>query len=154
MKRARDFQKSKVYVAETDAGLGQRILKVDEIQAWIDQITGTRWWRSRCYIEKLRVFDGRGTRKAYGGYFGLWHSGKRGWGISMPRWSRYQLYILHELAHILIDQVRDTTVPHHGREFCRHLLALVGRWMGRDHVRLLRAAFRARGVKWHRKRTG
>jgi putative metallohydrolase (TIGR04338 family) len=150
----RDSQKSKVYRAERLAWWGAQdspYLPDDEFRtvaqclALVDQITSSRWWKNRCRIGTVKVFDGRGTRFARAGHFGYRSRGKNGWGINLPRWSRSKPVILHELAHIMTNGWHRG----HGRHFCRNYLALVSRWMGKEAAAELRSAFKTCRVKWH-----
>ena len=140
----RDFQKSKVYAAESDMSeKGARFESVQDIQQFVDKICGSRWFRNRFgRVIRIVVRDGRGRRSACG----------KGWNnidgrygiIKLPRWSRYTKYILHEIAHV----VMPGNTPAHGREFAKILLQLVARWMGNEAAQELRAAYRQRGVKY------
>ena len=149
MARPRDSQRSKVYAAELESGGAAmqnppaRLKTVYRCQAWVDEITNSRWWQFRSGVAKVKVFDGRGTTCARGGYFGN-HGKKNGWGVNLPKWARSEMVILHELAHILTP----VNEPWHGRRFCRNYLALVGRWMSRDSAIKLRACFKKHRVKW------
>ena len=42
--------------------------------------------------------------------------------ITLPRWSRQTVIVLHEIAHTLVD---DRKYPHHGAEFVGVLFALL-----------------------------
>jgi len=137
----RDSQRSKLYHAEASAPKGQHFASVGDIQNHVDRITTSLWWRNRSATVKVYVKDGRGRRKA-----GAWTNRALGF-LTMPRWSRYELCILHELAHVMTPR----KYADHGREFVRSFLALVDRWMGKQAAADLRESFRQHRVKWYRK---
>ncbi len=69
---------------------------------------------ARKYNPRIKVKDGRGRRHA-GASFGENL-------ITLPRWSRQTVIVLHEIAHTLVD---DRKYPHHGAEFVGVLFALL-----------------------------
>jgi putative metallohydrolase (TIGR04338 family) len=148
----RDFQASKVQRAESHVNEGERLETVSEMQAWIDKIISSRWWKNRSEIDYIRVMPGRGCRNALATQSimkGRWvHT------IKMPIWSRSQLVILHEICHHLTDPNGnwEMTVAPHGREFCSSLVALVKRWMGNETAKKLREAYRNNRVKTRKRR--
>ncbi len=124
----------------------ERLETIDEIQAWVNSLTQTRWWRTYklpsakksshrvggISYESIEVRDGRSRRSAAGA-FGV---------IKMPKWSRTKLIILHEVAHAI-----TTEPPGHGRQFARIYLDLVTRFLGVDAGRQLKVAYVAGGVR-------
>lgn len=146
MTRRRDYQRSKVYDAEDEVGEGKRLDTVIEIQAWVDKITHSSWWNSR--FPEIRnhtvvVKDGRGRRSG-GALRGILES-----DIRIPRHFRTQKWILHELAHITVDELEHAW---HGCEFAHNYLVLIQRWMGREYANELRSAFKRHRVHWYRRR--
>jgi putative metallohydrolase (TIGR04338 family) len=93
---------------------------------------------------QIKVKDGRGRRKA-GGVGWRYIDGRCGY-ITMPKWSRYLFYVLHEITHVIMPH----GVASHGREFARIFLQLVKWKMGKDTANELRAAYRFCGVKYVR----
>lgn len=151
---ARDFQRSRVYKAErADAftAYSQEVGSIHDVRAYVDKITSSRWWRNRCPVKSVQVWDGRGTRIAYGGLF--CSGSKFGWGISLPRWARTHWVILHELAHVITEAngYYDDGHPAHGREFCATFLELTRRWIGTDAAKALKQSFKDHKVKYTRK---
>ena len=144
MKRPRDSQRSKLYEAEGGDFIpkGNHLPTVAAIQSYVDGIVGSRWWKNRFTITTVYVEDGRSHRTAL-----AFCSPSAGW-ITMPRWTRHERYILHELAHV----ATPNDCAAHGREFARNFLLLVGRWMGRDAAKVLKASFDQHRVKWRKKR--
>ena len=149
MTRPRDSQQSKLYRAEV-AAFGEsreEFGSVGEMQAYIDQTLRTRWFRNRWRTKRVTVTDGRMRRRGGASYsYAGWDPG---WQLKMPRRTRCEWYLLHELAHV----VTPGHCASHGREYARNYLALVRRFMGEDaHVKL-RDSFRKHKVKWHPKRS-
>lgn len=139
----RDNQRSKLYCAESAvASKGRQLSSVDDIQGYVDSVTESQWWQNRSAITRVYIRDGRGRRSA-----GAWANRNRALGyITMPRRLRRELYILHELAHIMTLE----RYASHGCEFASNYLALVTRWMGRAIAVHLRNSFRQHRVKWYR----
>jgi len=136
MTRPRDFQRSRVYSCEN--GFKTNRIPNEElatVQAYVDAVTSSKWWRRMGGQPYVRVYDGRGRRRASA--YCATNS------IKMPRWSRYEGCVLHELAHLLVP----TDVPSHGREFTATFLVLVRHCMGQEAYRDLRDRFRQGGVK-------
>lgn len=136
-----DSQRSKVYRAE-------KILKgweptpdlseVEAIQDYVDELTSTRWFTNRWPgMAPIEVRDGRGRRRA---------SGNVGY-IKMPRWTREEYQVLHEVAHAICEQFEEGWVPWHGREFVATLLELVRYQMGDGAWHALKYHLRTNGVR-------
>lgn len=151
----RDFQKSKLYEAERRHSLFPRAewerasnrdgyraapaedeMNVEEMQAFVNDILRTRWFKNRYALNWVTVKDGRGRRKAGGDYWGRC--------IKMPRWSRRPIVVLHELVHVLLN---PRIHPYHGEEFCGWYLALVRRFISEDAYKELRQHMQDVGVK-------
>ena len=102
----RDFQRQKLYRFE-EARLqmhpSNQHLSLPECTAL-----------ARKYNPRIKVKDGRGRRHA-GALF-------QDNLITLPRWSRQTVIVLHEIAHTLVD---DRKYPHHGAEFVGVLFALL-----------------------------
>lgn len=142
MKRPRDSQRSKLFQAENCLPLVNHLPTVPAIQSYVNKILHSRWWKNRFTVTTIKVEDGRGRRTA-----AAWHTHFAGI-IAMPRWSRYELVILHELAHIATPE----NCASHGREFARNFVDLVTRRMGNDTAKALKASFDKGKVKWRKKR--
>jgi putative metallohydrolase (TIGR04338 family) len=132
----RDFQRSKVYASEKGLRRGNRFNRIEDCQRYVDLVIDSPWWRTHCQTRPhVQVRDGRGRRHA-GAY-----DHKR--AIALPKWSRSELIILHELAHI--------ATPHscaaHGAEFARNYVDLVRFFMGERAGARLENAFRANRVR-------
>ena len=149
---ARDSQRQRVYNAEIDLRVEyhrdrQYLSTMPELQEWVDDVVSSRWFQNRWPVSEVIVKDGRGRRKAYGDAYlryGQW-TGE----ICMPRWSRYKLIILHELAHTAtVVQYPYADIAAHGREFCSNFLQLVGRWIGNDVKHELKKCMKDNRVKY------
>lgn len=126
MVRPRDNQKSKVYKWEHTFGLDTTI-ELSQAERFIKEAcTDYACWRTP------KVVDGRGTRVARG-------SAAR---ISLPRWARTPVVVIHELSHAF----QPTTTAHHGPEFMRIFIELLARYTPRSKTELLKSA-RAAKIK-------
>ncbi|MDP7119615.1 MAG: hypothetical protein QF395_04760, partial [Arenicellales bacterium] len=102
----RDFQRQKLYRFE-EARLQKHPFNLD---LTLPECTTL----ARKYNPRIKVKDGRGRRHA-GASFGENL-------ITLPRWARQTVIVLHEIAHTLVD---DRKYPHHGAEFVGVLFALL-----------------------------
>lgn len=102
----RDFQRQKLYRFE-EARLQKHPFNLD---LTLSECTTL----ARKYNPGIKVKDGRGRRHA-GASFGENL-------ITLPRWARQTVIVLHEIAHTLVD---DRKYPHHGAEFVGVLFALL-----------------------------
>ena len=138
----RDTQRHKVYAAESaalivleSAGLVKRIEKVEDIQQFVNNVYSKQWFLKRFGPHGIIVENGAGKRRALGGH-GF---------ISMPVWSRNELYILHEVTHCLQHYV---CLSWHGRYFARAYLELVRFVLGKEAYTILKHHFRSHKVKF------
>ena len=154
-RRPRDSQRSKVYKAEQGHSLwfDEALFdSVGEVQEWVDSICRSRWFKNRFRrhaidpksvmrygrsADGIKVLDGRGRRRANGSTRGF---------IKLPIWTRSDMHILHEIAHV----VTSPRVAAHGREFCANYLALVRQFMGREEAIELKTCFKKHRVKYTR----
>lgn len=152
-KRPRDSQRQKVYDAGWSVDQGEQFIHMRDLRAYVYKIYRSRW-RKALYRKynlddrgfHLYVGDGRSRRKAC-----MQNGWKRHYEIKFPRSMRSQLTILHEIAHVLVEEIftigRGEKVAYHGREFCAFLFLLVRRWMGADAAKQLKAAYKKYRVK-------
>jgi len=141
----RDSQRSKVYAAERVVH-GDNFETVEEMQTYVDKVLGRAWFVRRwpkVAANGIAVEDGRGRRSA---------AAKTRWGrliVTMPKWSRYEEIILHEIAHHCSDaQYGTREVAAHGWEFAGTLVELVRYEMDKDEADKMKASFRERKVRW------
>ncbi len=117
----RDRQRQKVYNAERVAFVGPPdapnlppdYKTVPQCQAYVDRIVGSEAWRALGFSHlglfgwsPVTVKDGRMRRRGGADSFDN--------TISMPRWTRVNYYILHELAHIANDYLYNFEVEENG----------------------------------------
>lgn len=143
----RDNQRRKLYRAEDVLKAhSKRLETVKDIERFVEKLR-KRATLVRRYGPELRrsfyIGDGRMRSKA----------GGDSRGIYMPRWSRTEFIVLHELAHsISIRKFGRSTIAGHGREFCGVYLDLVRYVLGKEAGEALKASFKAHGVKYKPKR--
>jgi len=117
--KPRDNQRSAVYKWERslDAWPGEHL-----------SLHECRWWVHRVWLDYIpgdpppKIKDGRGRRSGYGNRY----------VIKLPREARYELYVLHEVAHAIVhyrDRLRRTCAGH-GPEYARLVLDLYSRYKG------------------------
>lgn len=167
----RDYQRSKVYAAESCLPNGEDWRKdrnMERLQAYCDKLCDSAWFKRRWGTGpggkpwRFTLKDGRGARIARGGSFRL----------KLPRWSRTEATVLHEMAHTLchfrqkqcshcghVTRTSHTMVAAHGRHFAKTMLELVEHQMGKETADLLRKSYRAEKVRlrgtdadWYRSR--
>lgn len=142
MKRERDNQRSKLYKAEhvlwDDS---KKFQTIGECEEYIKTVLRSRWFKNRYpHKEKLVLGDGRGMRRATAGSWLETNTVD----ISLPRWSRMEAVILHELSHNVSPMFKAA----HGPEFASNFLSLVLRFMGRNAWVQLRESYKKHRVKW------
>ncbi len=143
----RDSQRSKVYTAERDAGVGAiRRETVESCQAYIDRVLNRARVVKRYGKRTAEARPGFGHRNAEAGGAGL----RRPAPIQLPRWARHDLVILHELAHVLTWGEGAS----HGWQVAECFLFLVREMCGVDAAAKLEAAFKARKVRYRKPRRG
>ena len=152
--QARDNQRSKIYAAEHAAFDGKfpcdelHNLSVAQCQAFVDRVTHSSWWAKRygktCDVE-VRPGKARRHASASPKLMVTW----------LPRWSRKPWVMLHELAHIAVDEILFNKysgfgeIPAwHGPEFAKEYLALIKRFIGNDEAAALRAEYKSHRVKY------
>jgi putative metallohydrolase (TIGR04338 family) len=130
-----------------------------DVQDWVDKICKSRWFKNRyprhAYQENksqflinkgqgIKVLDGRGRTRANGSTRGF---------IKLPVWTRSELHILHEIAHVVTSRytVNNRKLPaFHGRDFCANYLSLVRHFLGKEAGKELKACFKKSRVKYTR----
>ncbi len=161
--RERDSQRAKVYRAEGKAGIkSKRFETVPEVEAYLKRCFSHKWFHNH-YPEatKFRVRDGRRRRRAGGRGYTILGGGRC--ILTMPKWSRYELVILHELAHGLTDLARGYSRGYdsgeagwapHGWQFCEIYLDIVRHFMGAAAGEKLRRSFREHRVRYYPPKKG
>jgi len=152
-KRPRDSQRLKVYRAGWKVeDHGERFDDMVDLRAYVHKIFRSKWrkalYRKHNLDEHFHLYigDGRARRGAC-----MDNGWKRHYEIKFPRTTRRQQTILHEIAHILVEEIftigRGQRVAYHGREFCAIMLQLVRRWMGPEQAKMLKTSFKNNKVK-------
>lgn len=132
MSPPRDMQRARLYAAEDGVDPGRVFDSLAATQEFVDAITNSPYWeRITGAPRMIAVRDGRGRRHACAqqAWFGA--------EIRLPRWSRSQRIVLHELAHTITPD----SCASHGPEFARAYLRLVRRFLSEEHYAALRTAF-------------
>lgn len=135
----RDSQRSKVY--RLDTVLEKRIYDAIGFGSTLQNLSQCRLLAECCLatfgldLERpLAVKPGRGTRRAFGG----------AWGISLPLWARKAEVVIHEAAHTIhYRTIKCRVSPHqagHGPEYVRILIHLVSTLYGIEESLLLEDA--------------
>ncbi len=142
----RDSQRSRLYKAERDITIpnGNYLSSVQDIQNYVDKIINSAWWRNRFSLKQIIVKGGR-TGCSACGY--LLRRSKIGI-IKMPHWSRYELWILHEIAHTVVDR----PYAPHGRLFAKIYLELVRHKMKSAAHKALKGSYQKYNVKFYARR--
>lgn len=150
MQRERDSQRSKVYAAERSVEgfeTRDRMETISEIEHYVEKVITSAWFQRRWKVKGYRIEDGRGARRATGGLH---------WGgvavLTFPKWSRSKMIVLHELAHACTVKNHGGLVSAHGWQFASTYLELVTHEMGKETGDALKAAFRAKKVRFARPR--
>lgn len=154
----RDTQKEKLYRAEREAFAGVKDMfpgGLAEAQRYANNVVKSATWK--------RLRAERGFNEAFPTRFKNEYSAQKrkgivlvevgragttafarpyAWLIKLPTWAHSEHVTLHELAHVLCGPG-----PSHHWTFARAFEDLVSRFMGREHAKRLRAAYRKHGVK-------
>ena len=144
MRRPRDSQRSKVYLAEGVLNKHSTVLTtVEHVEAFAAKIWDIKRFHEtyprafRWHKQPPRVKDGRGTRNATGGRY----------AINIPLWARNTRIVTHELAHTVSLREYDD-IAYHGWEFCAVFLDLTLTMMGEDAHADLLESFKKHGVRY------
>jgi putative metallohydrolase (TIGR04338 family) len=136
--RPRDNQRARVYrsgIASIEVAESALLGSVPEVQAIVDGILTTQWWKQRApHRTQVRVTDGRGRRTGC----------SIGSEIRLPRRYRSLMSILHEMAH---EWMWCPTLQGHGPEFAGAFIALVREFVGDEEAGQLAAACRINRVR-------
>jgi putative metallohydrolase (TIGR04338 family) len=136
-----DQQRQRLYAAE-DTPTRATLPTVAEAQAYTDKVLGRAYLRRKYAFllpRKVTVLDGRMRRSACAS-----HTFEHGPVIRLPRWSRSEQVILHELAHHITWGSRDGD---HGPTFATVYLDLVRHMLGAEAAARLQARYRVHGVR-------
>jgi putative metallohydrolase (TIGR04338 family) len=142
VRRPRDAQRSRVYLAETPLP-SSPLPGLAACARFVDRVVGTLWWQERFPERDLasvpRLRPGQGARQAF------YREEDDGPTITLPRRYRTKGVVLHELTHWALGI--DSGLPHHGRTFARVLLDVTGEFCGPDRAAVLATAYREHAVR-------
>ncbi len=141
--RVRDTQRSKLYRAEAVLHKWKKPLpSVDDVVTYVIKVFGSKRVAAAFPTVALssppRVKDGRGNRSAKGGTY----------HISIPRWARNDVIVLHELAHTITRRAYPINCAGHGWQFCATYLKLLLYFIGREAHDALKAEMKATRVRF------
>jgi putative metallohydrolase (TIGR04338 family) len=129
----RDTQRGKLYAAERVCQPPEPEFRtVIDCQVFVDEVIAEH--REWFWPKYVCVQDGRGRRSACASFD----------TISVPRWARTRIVILHELAHI----ITPPPFAWHGPEFALNFLKLVRSVLGFDQYNKLATSFEDHSVRW------
>lgn len=134
-----------VYAATHDLGAGPA-LAPDQVDAYVGEVLGGRWWSDwAADVERVEVDH----RPEAGPDEPAWHEASlRPTGVlhilHIPGWAGRPLTVLHELAHVAAQPI--LWAKPHGPQFLRLWIDLVTDRMGRSTANELRSRLRAAGL--------
>lgn len=149
MVRPRDSQRSKVYAIRdfgSDIPNPRFDVLVPDLQNEVNRIMRSAYLDRRYGSRRIALWveDGRGRRSACADI----HGGV----LKFPRWSRDQLTICHEIAHVLTHVKYGRNAAWHGWEFCSTLLDVVHSARGAEAEQALKSRFREGKVRFSQPR--
>lgn len=150
MDRPRDSQRQRVYNAEREwkaaCGRGLELPEVEDLQEYTDRLIASRWRAKNFRSIDIVINDGRARRRG-GARYNVW-DGR--WFVGMPRWTRDEAYLLHELAHCLeaADYSDRRVGAWHGWHYCNIMLRLVQKQMGPEAAEVLETEYRKLKVEF------
>lgn len=150
----RDVQRAKVYAAEAsvewdrhDKRATKRFRTLGDAAEFVELVYRSEWFSTRApHLVALSVVAGdRSSRRAtcttrVGKVPGTSVS-----RIRLPPWARNRQVVLHEMAHALVWKPEPPA--HHGPEFCRAEIELLGEFVSPAAASALRVQFAIRGVR-------
>ena len=113
-----------------------KVLSMKQCQEFADLVIQSPIFRAWRIIDKVHLKNG--VVNALGSYTKQL--------ISLPKWARTELVILHELCHLAIWHIK---LPGHGKEFAGLLLDLVREFMGKRYANELEASFIKHKVQYN-----
>lgn len=146
---AKDTQQTAVYEAENIL-LKKFSLKhwfIFRLRVWkyVNDIVDTTWWKSTTDISEVMVGKAKVlTNPCSFGVFTAKDNTKFGY-IKIPFPFRHKLIVLHELAHVLTENMES---DQHGAKFCAVYLELVNLFIGEEAYSDLKLSFDKHNVKY------
>ena len=149
MTRERDSQRSRVYKAERairkEYG-GKHFRETADVERYIKKQFARKTITRRYgdIGQHITAHDGRGRGRA-----GAWGYND----ITLPKWTRFELMIIHEVAHLMTNRLHGLNTAGHGWQFCSIYLDLVRFILGKEAHAALKASFKAHKVKFKKPQT-
>jgi hypothetical protein len=137
-------QQFELYTAEAEGEHGEWI-PPSSLQAFVDSLRETAWWE-RNFPQIIRVETHVRREDYQGGSVGYWKPHLGAGLVDMARCHLTELYICHEVAHVLADARYGS--KSHDPWFARTYLELVYCTLGSDTYLALKAAFDRGGVDY------
>lgn len=140
----RDFQKSKVYQAENNALMqlkeNPEFTTLDECKTYINEIINSDYWNKHKGWKRIKLRCGRGCTNAF------YRAHDK--SITLPKWARGKMVIIHECAHWLTRKTTEDGTSH-GSHFAGHFLMLIDELLGEEHSAALMQQYEELGVIYH-----
>ncbi len=139
----RDTHRERIYAAElaTKPLCYRSDFTVEQVSRWLERFRASSWARKRWSAKVLRAIPVKVNRRlhAFGGQADAT-------GIELAADALDNPYlVLHELAHVLADRMNPKGAGH-GVSWLRVVRALIGRYVGKQALRLFDAELSRRGV--------
>lgn len=130
-------QQDELYAAEREVPRGREFSDAEEIQGYVDALREEPWWPEP--VRRVEVYDRLGEES-----IGGWHPEKAAGLMELADCHYWELFVLHELAHVLAEERYGSRA--HDPGFARTYFELVYRVMGSDTYHALFMAFEDHGV--------
>jgi putative metallohydrolase (TIGR04338 family) len=138
------YQQDEIYAAERGVTRGRWFNSVSDAQTWLDSLRETWWWERLFWNAPARTevhWRARGSSSV-----GKYDAANDGGVIEMLPDHRNQLFMLHELAHVIAAALNDSQA--HDPFFARTYATLVYCVLGSDVWLELQREFDAHGVDY------
>lgn len=134
-------QQYELYAAEGGVPKGRTFGSIEEIQKYVDDLRERPWWILE-YGKVLKVEVAKSRAKgSVGGFYPEKNAGR----IEMAECHWNELYVLHELAHVLAKARHQSQA--HCPYFARVYLEMVSREMGPETYTKLYEAFENHNIE-------
>jgi putative metallohydrolase (TIGR04338 family) len=137
-------QQFELYAAEQTTTRGRTFVAPVDLQAWVDELRDLPYWQ-RNFPQVLRV-ETHVRRTDKDGSVGGWYPEDGCGVIEMAPCHLTELYVLHELSHVLADARYGSHA--HDPWFARTYLELVYHRLGSETYQELARVFDARGIDY------
>ena len=143
MAQPRDSQRKKLYTAEWDVfnpdrtALTPDFTTLREAQQFVNRTVASPFWKKTCSRRQVTVKnEGR-----------VWARGYR-YFITAPAITWLRWILLHELAHVWIQNVHSKELPGHGPDFVMVYRRLLEIEYGQETLKQFDASCERQGVRW------